>query len=265
MRNLSPNNVKSIMDLKHFSPWIHNEGRYPSLPGSYNFLSNAEESRSIPYKKFEYHINDIGFRGKLPIDPTIGFFGCSFTFGEGVSDLDAFPTIVANSTNQSFLNLGMIGYSSQQIIQLFYAAAQLYKMKYAVITLPGPERFHYVNSENKHWPVYPNQDRDNVEHEQVRKALYSKFSIQHLWHDTKNAVVFGDLIAKHYGINVIWGSWHGHTCQIINNSIGQSSLKFDFDNYKLCKGDYIGRDNMHPGIVQHKEYANKIIARINMV
>ena len=263
IKNLNPFNVKYTDDLIYFSPWNHDKNDYPTSPGVYKFLSKAEKKRSIPYKNFSYSINRIGFRGKIPSNKDcIGFFGCSFTFGEGVAEEDIFPNIVSNHLKKEPLNLGMLGYSAQQIIQLFHAANRVYNMTHAVITLPGPERFHYITSQNYHWPIHPNQDRKDREHETVRKALYKYFSDEHLWHTIKDIVVTGELVAKLYGVEVVWGAWHGQTCKIIESVTNQPSLLFEF---YPGKDKDIARDNMHPGIEQHLNYAKQVIERINIL
>lgn len=263
---LSPANVSAIDDLKYFGPWYNTTPeRYPQKPGNYKFLGIAEEERSIPYKEFSYTVNSIGFRGNLPTEnDVIGFFGCSFTYGEGVDDPDTFATIVSNHLNIPKLNLGMIGHSAQQAAQIFHGAAKLWKMKYAVITLPSPERFHYITKDNQHWPVFPNKDHNTKEHENVRKCVYKYFSYEHLLHTLKDTIVTIDLISKVYNINVIWGSWNGITNRVIDVSVKTNSLFFDY--YPLdggpLEGDWIGRDNMHPGIAQHALYAEKVINKI---
>jgi hypothetical protein len=267
LKRLSPTNVSSVNDIKYFGPWFHTTpDRHPTVPGSYKFLGIAEKSRSIPYKEFYYTVNNIGFRGTLPSTETevIGFFGCSFTYGEGVADEDCFSSIVSKTVNMPCLNLGMIGHSAQQIAQIFYAASRIWKIKTAIITLPGPERFHYVTSKNCQWPVFPNTDHNDPEHENVRKVLYKYFSEEHFLHSIKDTVLFIDLISKVYNIKVIWGSWSNSTESVIKSALNITPLFFTYrhpDNIKL-EGDWIARDNMHPGIAQHSLYAKKIIKEI---
>lgn len=272
LKKLSPSLVKSRDDIIYYGPWHHNtKDRYPFKPGIYKFLSKAEEDRSIPYKHFEYEINDLGFRNPFPEDivDCIGVFGCSFTFAEGVANQDAFYSIVGQQTGLPILNLGMIGCTNQQIAGAFMAAANVWKMKCAVITLTAPERFHYVTSENKHWPIYPAQDRSDTEHENVRKAVYKTFSTEHFWHTLKDVVVSIDNASRLYNVPVIWGSWNEFTQAIISQTLNTNCIFFDYrhpDNIPLT-GDWIGRDNMHPGIAQHKLYADKVLKqmeRLNM-
>lgn len=51
--------------------------------------------------------------------PTIVFFGCSFTFGDGVADSETMPQVFADSLDgkQRVLNLGFTGYGPQQFLR----------------------------------------------------------------------------------------------------------------------------------------------------
>lgn len=267
LANLSPGLVKSRSDIVYYGPWYHNTAdRFPFNAGTYRFLSKAEEDRSIPYKPFEYTVNDLGFRNSIPAESSdcIGVFGCSFTFAEGVANEDAFYSIIEKQTALPVLNLGMIGCTSQQIAGIFMAAANIWKMKCAVVTLPAPERFHYITAEDKHWPVYPAQDRNNQEHEGVREAVYKRFSTEYFWHSTKDVVVSIDNASKLHNIPVIWGSWNEFTRDIIAAVLNTKCLFFDYRraDLKTLTGDWIGRDNMHPGVAQHRLYADKVLKQM---
>ncbi|WOJ89395.1 SGNH/GDSL hydrolase family protein [Methylocapsa polymorpha] len=51
--------------------------------------------------------------------PTIVFFGCSFTFGDGVADSETMPQVFADALDrkQRVLNLGFTGYGPQQFLR----------------------------------------------------------------------------------------------------------------------------------------------------
>ncbi|REF84700.1 hypothetical protein DES32_2812 [Methylovirgula ligni] len=51
--------------------------------------------------------------------PTVGFFGCSFTFGEGLNDADTLPQQVSDSfgDNLRVLNFGLPGYGPHQFLR----------------------------------------------------------------------------------------------------------------------------------------------------
>lgn len=54
-----------------------------------------------------------------PTGPTIGFFGCSFTFGEGLNDADTLPQQVSDLFGRDLrvLNFGLPGYGPQQFLR----------------------------------------------------------------------------------------------------------------------------------------------------
>jgi len=66
-----------------------------------------------------YKINTLGFRGadQSGGKPTVFFFGDSFTFGEGVSDLETLPARFAEISGHSVFNFGVPGYGAQQFLR----------------------------------------------------------------------------------------------------------------------------------------------------
>jgi hypothetical protein len=51
--------------------------------------------------------------------PTIAFFGCSFTFGEGLNDADTLPQVLSDDFDHKLrvINLGFTGYGPQQFLR----------------------------------------------------------------------------------------------------------------------------------------------------
>ena len=69
--------------------------------------------------------NDSGFPHRIAFrDTSIGneviFLGCSFTFGEGLSDRQNLPFLVGDLSESNTVNLGCTGYGLHQIYQLFH-------------------------------------------------------------------------------------------------------------------------------------------------
>ena len=251
--------ISSTADMLYYSN-LHNksplEMAFPGV-GTFKYLNRAEEDRSKKdYKEFTYTVNDIGFRDSYPAVSTkdlIGFFGCSITFGEGNPTEDNFPYQISKLYNKPHLNLGMPGASSQRIALIFQAAAQLWDMDIAVITLPNWGRFHYITSENLMASVVPPHYHGIPECEKVRTSLVKRFSDQYLMSATKDAVATIVSIAKQKNIKLILGSWDEETRQIIDASLNYQSAVFRY-NHKIESA----RDNIHPGPIACAEYTNVV-------
>jgi len=66
-----------------------------------------------------YTIDGNGLRKTLPQDNrnAVYFFGCSFTFGEGVNDEDTLPQAFSNLTGHRSINFGVHGYGPHQMLR----------------------------------------------------------------------------------------------------------------------------------------------------
>jgi hypothetical protein len=74
--------------------------------------------------------------------PTIVFFGCSFTFGEGLNDADTLPQAFADSIDRKVrvLNLGVGGYGPQQFL------SELQSGIFDSVIGPQPRLFVFLTS-----------------------------------------------------------------------------------------------------------------------
>jgi hypothetical protein len=68
---------------------------------AYRPFINSEEEKVVKPGDWQYRINKYNFREPWNFEahtPKIGFFGCSFTFGEGIEYPDTFVNIVGTGT-----------------------------------------------------------------------------------------------------------------------------------------------------------------------
>lgn len=63
---------------------------------------------------FPVHVSGLGFRGPEPVAPRVACLGDSTTFGWGVSDAQAWPSVLGEELGVEVLNAGVPGYSSYQ-------------------------------------------------------------------------------------------------------------------------------------------------------
>lgn len=260
----SPMLAKLPGDLLPYSNYFNNyvdQGVTPG-PGVHKFLNVAEETRSDPnYKLFDYYINDIGFRDIYPTcgSRVFGFFGCSMTFGEGLPSEDNFPAVLANKFNMSCLNLGLPGIGAHRVAQVFAAAASVWTIDTALVTLPNWARFHYVDSQNNVKSIdlpYPTKDK---ECELVRMSILREFSDQYMLSASKDAINYIITVAKLKNIKLILTSWDPDVSRMIEYTTGYSAPHYNLwePGAPVVSGDH-ARDRTHPGVNIVNRYIDKI-------
>lgn len=255
----SPLMATKPADMLYYSSLYNKAGLEMGFPGvgTFKYLNQAEEDRSKKnYKEFSYVVNDIGFRGTYPNSNKkgiMGFFGCSFTFGEGLPEEDNFPYQLSKHYGKDCLNLGMCGAGAHRIALIFQAATRIWNIETAVITLPNWGRFNYVDRENNIMSIIPPHRHSSIEGEAVRLSLVNHFSDQYLMSATKDAASFIVSIAKEKNIKLILGSWDGETQNILRAGLNYGSAVFLYDPRVET-----ARDNCHPGPTACKNYTNTI-------
>ena len=65
-------------------------------------------------RSFTAHISGLGFRGPEPVAPRVACLGDSTTFGWGVSEAEAWPSLLGQELGVEVLNAGVPGYSTHQ-------------------------------------------------------------------------------------------------------------------------------------------------------
>ncbi len=262
---LNPLAVTKPQDLRAWSNatnWEPNQ--FPQTEGWHKWLNQIEVGMSNPgWPDFSYYINDIGFRDRYPKTKSkrvVGFFGCSFTFGQGLPTQETFPYLIAQDLGLPYLNLGMCGFGHHMIAQTFLAAVQLWNLEYAVITFPNIERFNYVTTEDLVWPVHPHNDHQTEEHRNVHRAVWKYFSPNNHLHQFKDSVVHIIQTARQYGVKLLFGTWGGAMPGNIIKRLTDYDLTYFV--YSFNDGKDLSRDRAHPGKMQHIDYALKISKRI---
>jgi hypothetical protein len=223
--------------------------------GYYKYSEPIEEERSKNSTwDFYYYINEIGFRDQYPSvkeSDILSFFGCSFTYGVGVPTENTFYKNIAG--DNSFLNLGDPGASTQKIALIFLAACRVWKIKTAVITLPPWFRFGYTDKANNFMPIVASDDPySSKETEQVRLALHRDFSDQYHYASIRDSLSLILETARTQNINLIIGSWDSETLEIIEAVTGYKGPLWDWQLQDR------GRDKLHPGINSHALYGKLI-------
>lgn len=247
LKKKNPYNAKNTNDILYFSNMYNKHSlnkNYPE-PGKHEFLNEPERKQSKKdWPPFYYHINECGFRDQLPEQDDkniIGFFGCSITFGEGLDSKDNFPMLLANDLNMSYLNLGQPGLSAENVAVIFEAAANIWDMKIAVVTIPVWSRFMYMEKSGYLNTIIPSYAQAPGESEDVRKAVMMNFSDNHLMYAFVRSVNSIINVAKNKGIKLVFGTWHEEAQQILREVFGYEAPNLHND-YTLTTA----RDNSHP-------------------
>jgi hypothetical protein len=256
----SASNVSIVDDLSKFGLNVnwHGTEENEKLEFAYRPFINSEEEKIVKPGDWQYRINKYNFREPWNFKskkPKIGFFGCSFTFGEGIEYKDTFVNIVSEKFNLNPFNFGVGGSSVHRVARTFSAVTKVIDLEYAVLTLPHWHRQMYIDDNGKlinlipYWPhsrfVEISNQLTNLEEEYYVVQAVSFVS----W--------ICDL-AEARGIKLILSSWDyplSDLCKVMYPNIAIDV----FPNID----DKCARDYMHPGIKSQYAHAEQIIKAIN--
>lgn len=219
---------------------------------------NGEEEKVVGVNDWKYRINKYNFREPWDLtatNPKLGFFGCSFTFGEGIEYKDTFVNLVSENFNVTPFNFGVGGSSVQRVVRTFSAVTKVIDLDYAIFTLPHWHRQMYLDSTGKiinlipHWPhmqflEISNQLTDLEEDFYVVQAVSFVSWIRD--------------IAEARGIKIILSSWDYPLNDLCKAMYPDVTIE-TFPNID----DKCARDNIHPGTKSQKAHAEQIIKAIN--
>jgi hypothetical protein len=212
---------------------------------------------------YNYKLNNCNFRGSnwdlTSTKPKIGFFGCSFTFGEMVEVEHIFPTIVSRKIDYNGFNFGVPGVGIQTVGRTFSAANKLFDFEYAVVTLPDWSRINYLNDDSNGvsykdislstsvgLPSYILEDL------KLYQMLNESICVQRMI-DTVDWILD---IAQYKSTKVIFSSWSDP----VSKALEQLYPDYSIDPFPIV--DTVA-DNDHPAEQSHQRYADMIVRRIN--
>lgn len=255
----SSSSVDKLDDLSRFgirpngwSTEIHTRG-YRSV-----LTMNAQEDKIVKPGDWEYIINRYNFRELWDFDSNkskIGFFGCSFTFGEGIEYKDTYVNIVSTECNLNPFNFGVGGSSLQRVARTFSAVTKVIDLDYAVFTLPHWHRQMYIDNQGgiinliPHWP-HENFEELSNQLTELDEEYYVVQAVSYVnWiHD----------LAEHKKIKIILCSWDTPLNDLCKVMYPESTIG-TFPNVD----DKCARDKIHPGPISQREHAKQIIKAIN--
>jgi len=223
-------------------------------------IDTVQDSELDGFKKdpWSYNIGQYNFRNKWDLTSNkqnIGFFGCSFTFGEGIKQEDTFVDIVSKELNLNQFNFGSAGSGVERVARLFSAATSVIDFEYAVVTLPGWHRQLHMDSFGTMINLIPNYPHNGFE-----KMSNLLTSLDEDYYIVRAATSINWIydIAKYKGIKLILSSWDHPQNEFCQGAFPNNTID-PFPNID----DKCARDKMHPGPKSQAAHAEQIVKAFN--
>lgn len=236
-------NIKQKVKLQYFSP------------------DELQNLNNYDYESFSYDINEFGFRGSdFPVSIDLGAFGCSFTFGQGLSNNHLWHTLVANHNSYNSYNFGQPAIGAEAIMKIFAIVIRHVKMNHAIFLLPP---YHRLNIAVKHKeeiieiPVIPNtqsrfQQMFNLDSDKIYTCLPMESNLKTF----RDAVYLIEFLGDIGNVKTYFSSWDYDTYNVLVNMRLKNVLPIWEGGGKLISD--FARDQFHPGPLHHFTWANKI-------
>lgn len=233
------------------------------------FLSNQKRLRStmvekvLPnYESFDYELNEYGFRYKEPITANILLTsGCSITFGQGLKQERIYAEIVSKELGMECVNVALPSTGPDIQIANAYWALQKYKPKVFLFYMSDLERRPYA-TENSYQTLSPNWETDIFSSE-LEKQIWTLQNEKHEW--SRYLQIAWSMypiveFCKIHNTKLLWKCWTGGPDAHLR--------KFDWLKDTTDMGNIKAidkaRDDLHPGIECHSDFANRILNAIKV-
>jgi len=251
------NNLDELFKLGMFPRERWNAHKVDSDHAIFPWVGKNED-KIIKSGDWTYHVNKYNFRDPWNLastKPKVGFFGCSFTFGEGIKSEETFVQLAAKECNLEPFNFGVGGSSVHRIARTFSAVTNLIDLEYAVFTLPHWHRQLYIDKDGKAInliPGWPHEDYEKL-NEKLTDLDEEYYIVQ-----AASFVTWIYDVAKLRNIKLILSAWD-HPLNNLCRAMYPSNSILPFPNID----DKKARDKLHPGPLSHKSHAQQIIRKIN--
>lgn len=196
--------------------------------------------------------NSMGFNSdefKLNVD--VCYYGCSFTYGEGVDRNQRWTDVIDYKQGYSSNNFGIRGVCIDDILSIFVATTKFIKMKKALFLFPDCARqtfpiYLHELKKSKFINIYPGYPTFYTD---IAKTW---FSLPDLFYEdkTQSAINLITHIANLNNIDLYFSSWSPTVFKLLPQD---KRIK----NY--VPNDNLGSDGAHPGSEYHNQLAQKFI------
>lgn len=259
--NLSSAGINTFKELEVFgnNEFRQHKNKYKFDKGLYTvpYINEAELAYIKNGEDWSYHVNEMYFRNEFDLSTNkvrAGFFGCSFTFGEGIDYKNTFVNLISQQFDFSPFNFGIGGSSIERVARTFSAAVKFIEFDIAIFTLPSWERQFYTE-ESKIINLIPGWPHKGFE--KICK-LYTKHEDEYYITRAVTNINWIMDIAKYKNIKIILTSWDHPTNELCKCMHLENTLD-PFPNID----NKCARDDMHPGIKSQTAHADQIIKAIN--
>lgn len=232
-----------------------------SIKLKYFSSDEYENLNTYEYESFDYNINEFGFRGTdFPTAIDLGAFGCSFTFGQGLSVSHLWHTLVANHNKYNVYNFGQPAIGTEVIMKIFSVILKYVKMNYAIFLLPPYHRLNIpvrYNEEIIEIPVMPNNESRLQKMFGVNSdKIYNYLPEEYIIKTFRDNIYTIEFLANINNIKTYYSSWDYDTYNVLQSITIKNLLPIWEGGGKLVSD--FARDQFHPGPLHHFTWANKI-------
>jgi len=233
------------------------------VPNQTKLLSTKAELLNNDFDlKFEYKVNRYGFRYTEPTsDNILMSVGCSMTFGQGLPEEYVYPYMISKELGYECVNVALPGTGPDiQIMNATWALLK-YKPKIVLFYMSTPNR-RFLATEDGFMNWIPQYDHENLTkiEKQIFITLDEKYNFTRTLQTIWQLYPFVQL-CQQLGTKLYFTCWDSEA----NTHI----MKYEFMNYATQLGNINSkldkaRDNMHPGVMSHKEYTERILNAIRL-
>lgn len=278
------NNIKTFDDLQLYSfsllnqsvlgvSNVHDSGitvQYTSPHEKEKSLIAAEKGlTNIGLDDVKYTVSKLGYRLTHPLDTIpqgIGIFGCSITYGIGMSEDKLFINLLEKEVQKPLHNFGIPGASIQKIAKCFISINNFYKLKKAIFLLPAMHRFEYIGEEEVKGKnlifsesYIPSFEPINKSRREVYKLVYGNFHEVTFFDEYIKMLTLVLQNAKLNGTEVTFFTWDFKVQELVQKfkvqgleEIGKLHFPENEDAFKGNKVTDFARDGAHPGLRSQK-------------
>ncbi len=257
--SLSTTSFETLGDIRIFgSHWIKGNPDGIEVYYTNNFEKKLfDEGKLQRENTWKYSINSYGFRDSWDLtecDKTkIGFFGDSYTYGEGLQTHEIFIDRMQSILDCRAYNVGLGGSSLERITRTFSVFTKFVDIDIAIITVPSIYRELHVDNKGDIHNISPNWVVPGLSDDIAK--LFSELPDTYQFRKLSFNVNYILDIASARNIKVLFASWDNLTHRMLRVHSPHNTQKKEF----ITNNDRTARDLTHPGKIPHNNYALQTI------
>ena len=220
------------------------------------FSSDRPERCSPDHVDVEYRFNSNGYRA-YHFDPnqrSILSVGCSITFGVGISSSDRFSSVIADRLGAKDYNVGWPGSSACYVSRMVYQSFDVLQPDFTIVTFPHSNRLETFDINGRQLDYRVDSKPRDVTEKKLIKSLRTVTS------DYENIARF----IKNFRLieTALAGTRWAYSLHRFDRERLESRLPSEKRIDSLQQID-TARDQMHPGVESHREYADRVLRKFN--